>query len=221
MLSVKLKQISWGVLAIEAAAIFFSVLLGFAVSAWREDRKEEDTRVQALESFRAELADNYREVQARLPYHQSVLEGFRTLDSQPVPTSIEGLMEATGFRGPRVVFMQEAALRTADATGALALIDYQTAKGITAIYELQRILKSNQDQLAAAALNPAMFNSADLRGTATALMTYFEIVVEYENALMNGYPEVIAHLDEELGRPGPDPENTLASPDSTGVPSSP
>ena len=200
MLSVKLRQISWGVLGIEALAIFLSVLLGFAASEWRSDWKDAALRTQALENFRAELADNQREVEARLPYHQSVLDGTRALlQSGEAPRSFEDLAERSGFRGPNYVFLQQTALRTADATGALALLDYPTAKAVTATYELQRLLLNTQESVMAAGMNPAIFSEENVEGTMTVLNTYFQIVTEYENALMQAYPDVLAHLDEQLG----------------------
>ena len=200
MLSIKLRQISWGVLTIEAFAIFLSVLLGFAASTWREERHDAELRRQVLENFRAELADNQREVEARLPYHRDVLDGLRTMmQSGEPPRSFEEASARSGFRGPRVVFLQQTALRTADATGALALIDYQTAKAVTAAYELQGLLQVIQASIVEAALNPMMFAPENLMGAMVSLTTYFEMVVEYENALMNAYPDVLAHLDSQLG----------------------
>lgn len=200
MLSVKLRQISWGVLGIEALAIFLSVLLGFAVTEWRADRRDATLRVQAMENFRAELADNQREVEARLPYHREVLDGLRgVVQSGEPPQTIADVSERSGFRGPRVVFLQQTALRTADATGALALLDYQTAKAVTAAYELQRLLQETQRSIGDAALNPMMFAPEYVMGAVVSLTTYFEIVVEFETALLNAYPDVLAHLDAQLG----------------------
>ncbi len=200
MQSNKLHKISWGILAIEAGAIFLSVLLGFAVSEWRQESRNDDICRQALENFRTELADNQREIEARLPYHTGVLEGLRTVvQSGEVPRSFAEMSEQSGFNGPSVAFLQQTALRTADVTGALALLDYQTTKTVTAVYELQRLLQLTQEAIANAALNPMMFAPDNLSATMVSLMTYFEIVVEYENALMLAYPDVLAHLDAQLG----------------------
>lgn len=199
MLSVKLRQISWGVLAIEALAIFLSVFLAFGVTAWRESRADARLGRQALENFRSELADNQREVEARLPYHQSVLDGLReTLASDSMPRTYAEASERSGFRGPSVAFLQQTALRTADATGAIALLDYRTAKAVTAVYELQRLLQVAQESIVDAALNPVMFAPENLPGALVSLTTYFEIVVEYESALLHAYPEVLAILDLQL-----------------------
>ncbi len=94
MLSVKLRRISWGVLAIEAGAIFLSVLLGFAVSEWRQESRNDDLRRQALENFRSELADNQREIEARLPYNTDVPEGLRSvMQSSEAPQSYADMGE--------------------------------------------------------------------------------------------------------------------------------
>lgn len=43
-------RINWGVLGVEAAAIFASVLLGFAVTEWRQVRAENRAVDNALQA---------------------------------------------------------------------------------------------------------------------------------------------------------------------------
>ncbi len=56
-----------------------------------------------------------------------MLGGFRTLVADPTERTFQEAIQAAGFRGPLSVFLQETALRTADATGALARLDARLA----------------------------------------------------------------------------------------------
>ncbi|NNF58077.1 MAG: hypothetical protein HKN04_07525 [Rhodothermaceae bacterium] len=213
MLSVKLRQISWGVLAIETLAIFFSVLLGFAVTEWRQTRGNATLRQEALENFYAELQANQREVEARLPYHREVAAALDSLIRGPVPASLQDALGQVGFRGTRFALLRETALRTAEVTGALGLLDFETAQALVTTYILQEDLNSVNEGVLGAVFNPATFASENTRSVLTSLLAYFDIVVEYETNLLQVYADVLPLLEREVGGR----TTALASPDTTDV----
>jgi hypothetical protein len=193
------RRLPWTELGVEAFAVFLSVLAGFAVTAWLDARHEDELRRQALENFREELAMNREAVAERLPYHTAVYTGFQRVAQGPPPATFAEAARQASYRGPLVVFFQSTALRAADATGALALLDYDTARAVVAAYTLQEALEETQRTMLGAALSPLMFESDNVGGTTAALTTYFGVVVEFENGLLREYDDVLALLAGRLG----------------------
>ena len=197
------RRLPWAALGVEAFAVFLSVLSGFALTAWLDTRHEAGLRRQALENFREEMALNRGQVAERLPYHASVQDGFARVVDGPLPPTFAEVARQTGYRGPRIVFFQTTALRTADATGALALLDYETARAVVSAYTLQEAIEESQRAVLNAGLSPDMFTPTNIPGTSAALLTYFGVIVELETELLGTYDAVLAHLDGQIG-PRPD-----------------
>ncbi|MDX1418647.1 MAG: hypothetical protein R3181_01665 [Rubricoccaceae bacterium] len=215
MLPVKLRRISWGVLGIEAAAIFLSVFLAFAVSAWRESQNEEALRTQALQNFYTEILENRRAVSEAIPYHEEVYANLRRVLFAPeLPFDrIEEGMQEIGWRGPNPVFLRRIAYETAEITGALGLFDFETAATVAEVYALQDALHEGQLRFQTeSAYNPLSFVPENLRGTLWVALVYFESSVNGERGLLSVYDGALRTIAEALDDPAfPAPLDSTAA----------
>lgn len=191
------RGLPWALIGVEAFAIFLSVLLAFGITEWRESRADARNVAVALERFGEEIRTNRAMVVERLPYHEEMMEGFaRIVRADPAP-SVEAGLHAAGWRGPRQVQFRESAWLAAQVTGAIALFDYDTAAIISGLYATQSKLDHMQNSFASTfALNPATLDSGG--GAFMAGLSYFSIVVEFENNLVHLYDRALAHIDEVL-----------------------
>ena len=204
MLSVKLRQISWAELGIEAAAIFLSVFLAFGVSAWRESRREAELRRTALANFYTEIQRNQSAVTEVVPYHEEVLGNVREVLFQPeLPFgSIEEGMRAIGWRGPGSLLLRRTAFETAEITGALGLLDFETAATIAEAYALQAAITEGQLRFQTeAAYNPLAFEVENLRGTMWTTLVYFESTANGERELLAAYERALDAIAASLDDP--------------------
>ncbi len=199
MLSIKSKDVSWGLVAIEAIAIFLSVLLAFGVSEWREVRREKATVQAAFDNFRQEITANRLQLQERFDYHTAVYEGFNQLESGPAPGSIEEAFGRIAWRGPWQVHYRDGARSAAEATGAYGMMDFPIAQQIASIYDQQDHIEDIQRGLAKAGFNPDFFAESNLQPALISLAVYFEIIVEEEADLIARYDVALSELDKRLG----------------------
>jgi len=202
------RTIPWGLVGIEALAIFLSVFLAFGVTAWRESRAETATARQAMENFQIEILRNRESVQNQLPYHQRMWDELLRLQREGVPETYQEAFRDIGWRGPSGVVFLRTAWLGAEATGALPLLDFELAGLISTIYASQDDLSSLQWQFAATALDATTW--ADARQTTFVAMLYFEMVTELENNLLRMYDRTLAELEERIGPPPPSSANRTA-----------
>ena len=119
--SVARRRIDWGVLGVEAAAIFLSVLLGFGVAEWRDGRAEAERRAALLGAFAQEVEANRDGLVERGTYHHWL---GRQIDAGVDAGRIRVLSDifrvdnVTGFNP---LALSGTAWQTAMATGDLAL----------------------------------------------------------------------------------------------------
>ncbi len=199
MLSIKSKDVSWGLVAIEAIAIFLSVLLAFGVSEWREVRREKATVQAAFDNFRQEITANRLQLQERFDYHTAVYEGFNDLESGPVLSSIEEAFGRLAWHGPRQVHYRDGARSAAEATGAYGMMDFPIAQQIASIYDQQDHIEDIQSSLAKAGFNPDFFAESNLEPALISLTVYFDIIVEAETDLIARYDLALSELAKRLG----------------------
>ena len=193
-----------GPLLIEGAFIVVSVLLGFAVGAYGEDRADRQLAQRALTSLRAELEYNLALVEPYIAFHHAHIEKLQPyVTSQGRATGLAGESagipaDASGFevflkvRPPLpskaevdTPLVRRAAWDAAMSSGALRLIDYDLVASLSEIYEMQ-------NHLAAAARRTPMTSSAffDPQGRVASLrqaQTALSEVVWTEQSLVRLY----------------------------------
>jgi hypothetical protein len=161
-----------GPLLVEGTFIVVSVLLGFAVAQYGEDRADRQLAHRALTSLQAELEHNVALVEPYIAFHRAHIEKLQPyVNSQGPATDLAGgsagiADAASGFeiflkvRPPLppkaetdTPLVRRAAWDAAVSSGALRLIDYDLIASLSEIYEMQ-------DHLAAAARRTPMTSSA-------------------------------------------------------------
>ena len=191
------RRVEWDVLGIEAAAIFFSVLLGFAVTEWREARANARSVEQAVGAYADEIEENQRRVAGGYAYHVAMSEALPRLDA-PDGAPLLALLPEVGWRGPRQVVFLDAARETSRATGVLGLLPFDRASVLVGLYNAQDGLDATERGLAEAAFNPAVLDDANTAATLRSIGTYFQMVVEQEGNLLQAYRRAIEALDLDV-----------------------
>lgn len=212
----RLTGLPWATLAVEFVAIALSVMLGFAVTEWREGRREEALRRETLENFRAELRANRARAAEALPYHEAMLERARgVLNGGGVDTlrHIGQAMRAVGWRGPGGAYLAGTALRAAESTGSLGLLDFETAGAVADVYEMQATLDEFRTRfLTQSAYNPATYDHANVEEALWVMMIYFDATTGTEKALLPLYDRALGAVAEALGEPPPPGADSTAAP---------
>jgi hypothetical protein len=127
-------------LVFESVLIVLSVLLGFAVSEWRDQAEDRRLARTALANFRREIAANLATLEAVQPRHERIARALSTADAAAYPSlSAFGVIERVLPEGGIDVRpLRDAAWETASATGALRLVEYETAAALSEAYLVQR-----------------------------------------------------------------------------------
>lgn len=184
-------------LLLEAALIVLSVLLGFAANEWQQRRSERELTRTVLANFRREIEANLATVRRIHPKHHALAE--RLDAAARVPHADSAAWDVFVARMPRdgldLAPLQEAAWETASSTGALRLLDYETASVLSATYLAQRTsLGRTIDRISERLLSPASFE----RGSQEAMLkTTHMLFVELsgqETFLIEVYEKALRQL---------------------------
>lgn len=219
MLRDRFRRVPWGTVLAQGFAIFFSVVIAFAVDRWGEQEKEDVLRETALHQFLTEIRANRERVTERLPYHTGRMEGFAALAQGPLPATFDEAAEQAGFDGLRWVEFSDVAWRTAQGTDALPLLPYELAGVLTQTYAMQEEVMRIQRDFTAVAIDPSSYAGGNVAGGVRAATIYFSIVVEMENTLLQyQYGRAERAVAEALGEALP--PDSAAPPVPTPVPTS-
>jgi hypothetical protein len=124
-------------LLFESALIVFSVLLGFALSEWRQNAADRELAARVLRDVLAEVDRNLATVDAQIGKHQKMIASLRAISTSTTQgTGWDVAIGAMGG-GPDAVPMQQAAWQAAVSSGALRLMDYDIAATLSDIYTTQ------------------------------------------------------------------------------------
>ena len=137
---------------LEGVFIVVSVALGFAVSQFGEYRNERQLAQRMLESIRIEVEYNRRALEPYVPFHRDWRDRLTKADSKSVTTNGVDFFFASRPAMPtdmraNVPFLRHAAWDTATSTGALRLIDYDLAAGLSEVYSMQQYAASTFSSL--------------------------------------------------------------------------
>ena len=186
-----------GKLFLEAALIIMSVLLGFAVNAWQQRQNEHELSRRVLANFRREIQLNLRTLEHSYPLHSQFAERLQAAAARPHPDSsaFEVFRTLMPEDGMMLAPLKEAAWETAQSTGALRLLNYETAARLSETYVIQRTtLMQTQRLITERFLAPPNFDPAQQR---TMLMTSYMLMGEVsgqEEYLIGIYRETLRHL---------------------------
>lgn len=198
-----------GALLLEGTLIVVSVLLGFAVAQYGEDRSDRQLAERALTSLLAELEYNLALVEPYIAFHRAhiqALQPYVTLQRAAAAGAHAGVTaDTSGFEIFSKVrpalppnaetdtpLVRRAAWDAAASSGALRLIDYDLIASLSAIYEMQ-------DHLAQAAgrtpmTSAAFFDPRDRVASIRQAQTALGEVVWTEQSLINLYRQQLPGL---------------------------
>jgi hypothetical protein len=146
---------------LEGVFITVSVLLGFWVNQVREEHQNRELAVRVLKGLEAEIKDNLATLEPFIDLHQKWIKSMSTMGSvtdQKIafgvcPTTATACGAFFASRPPlgklrtNVATLRRAAWDTALSTGALRLIDYNLAAGLSEIYQMQDLYKANVEKV--------------------------------------------------------------------------
>lgn len=185
-------------LLLESALIVLSVLLGFALSEWRENQIERERADLALESFRREIQANFATLKRVHPKHVQLAERLGAVaraDTVSGGTAFDVLVALLPEGGLDTPPLREAAWEAAVSTGALRLLNYETAALLSETYQIQRFtIVPTVQRLSERVMDLPNF---DPRTRNMALRVHHMVLLELtgqEAYLMEAYQRTLAQL---------------------------
>ncbi|MEO1074775.1 MAG: hypothetical protein AAFX41_02285 [Bacteroidota bacterium] len=160
--------------------IVLSVSLAFALNEWGDRRAQAALVDQALRGFAVEIEGNRSRIERALAHHQEIVE--------PI-----GSGEQTGLQ-LRTAFLTDTAWESAQASGALALMPYETVAVLAEVHEMQSLYITASTDLVGLLYFGNVFGSAqnptDVSGYAPALQD----LIFFEREMISRYDAALALL---------------------------
>jgi hypothetical protein len=187
---------------LEGLFIVVSVMLGFAVSQFGEYRNERLLAQQMLQSLRTEIEYNRSLLAPYVPFHQAWRDRLTKADSKTVTTNGLDFFFASRPVIPQelranVPLLRRAAWDTATSTGALRLIDYDLAAGLSEVYSLQQYAATTFASLFG---QSAFYDPAAGTATARLAQTVMTEMTWVEEQLLKLYDQQLPALQSAIDR---------------------
>ena len=174
---------------LEGLFIVVSVVLGFTVSEYGKARDDRELARRMLTSIQAEIEHNRRTLEPFIPIHRSWSEALdRRNPADATGSAVELFFEARPQLPSEITanvpLLRRAAWDTAVSTGALRLIDYDLAAGLSEMYRMQEYAYSTFGAMFA---QPAFFDPAGRAGTFKQAQTMMVEMTWAEEAVLKLY----------------------------------
>ena len=209
LLKERSARLPWALLLVEGVAIALSVGLAFAVQQWREDAQQDAARHEALVNFRDEIGRNRAAAAAAIPYHTGVRDRAQRLLLSAAADTLRHMgdaMQVVGWRGPGAPYLPRTAMLAAEATGAIGLLEFETAGAVADAYALQAFLdRTQQAFLTEGGFNPAIYNPDAVREALWVLYMYFDATAGGEETMLKVYDRALVRIAADLGEAAPEP----------------
>lgn len=184
------EHFSWKILLIESFVIMMSVVLGFYLTGWRQEVAQEKKLDKALESIYSEIQYNQSRMEKLMPYYNVMSDTLEYLMDKKGGETALSLKEIPGFNTFKLPVLQVSAFKTAQANGILSNMDYELARNIFKVYNLQRKYKETINQITQG------FISGDF-DTVRDWFNVFEILAGRIYLVEIYYPELLKKMQEE------------------------
>jgi hypothetical protein len=179
-----------GQIALEVSSIVLAVLLALAVSEWQEDRNNTERASIAMTNVRAEIQSNLEILQIINPNNTRIVEAIASKKT-------EELEDGSVIPG---VQMRSSAWQTLGSTGSSNYIDYNLLLELSKLYSMIDVymqvaysfINSNMDMAATAT---AMGTSVDSDLFSENFLSYFQMLVQIETALIEAHQKAIESID--------------------------
>jgi hypothetical protein len=192
------KPLHW---LLEGVLIVVSVLLAFSLTELGEYRNERELAARVLATTRAELEYNRAALAPFIPIHRAWSE---TLEREDPASGTGGAIDVLFATRPKlppeirtnVPLLRRTAWDTALSTGALRLIDYDVAAGLSEIYGMQDYAGAGFPKLFS---DPSFFDASGRSATIKLAQTTMRELIFAEESLLALYDK---HLPAIRGGAG-------------------
>lgn len=174
-------------LLIEAAFVFFAVLVALGAEEWRENRQRDELADRALQNVLLEMGENRDAIERNQSENAEALERLRTalgeLESGGRPDDLSINYQAA--------LTSSAAWETARMSQAVHYLDFEVMSDLAGIYELQDFFERAQDDLMSEISSIGARMRDDERGTLEDLAGRVNAVLAYRDVLRQGIGALI------------------------------
>lgn len=182
-----------GRIALEVFSIVLGVLLALAVSEWAEQRNNQARAGVALANVRAELQSNLDLLKTIYPNNFRVVEA---IESEPQSNS----EDATYVPG---VQLRSSAWQTLGTTGLSNYLDYELLIGLSQLYSMIDVYRQTAysfigSNMGMAATATALGTNVDNALFSQNFLSYFQMLVQIEAALIEAHQKAIESVDLQL-----------------------
>lgn len=177
-------------LLIQIISVTIGVFLGFMVSNWSENSKEQRRYEALVSNIKAEITENKNRVLDVLPYHEMLRDsmGHALRSGEPITG------RSPFFKGVRTTTFVNSAFETGVQTGLLNKMSLDQLQTLTDLYAQQRSYEDFTMQMMAGMLSMNWDGSAS-RQLYTFLGISMTDVVIKEGRLLESYEEALANFD--------------------------
>lgn len=185
----------------EAVLIILSISLGLMANEWRIASENKKEALIALEFIKEEMQTNYNKIEAVLPYHEQMRDAFAVLMNRALTTnetiSAADMVKAMpdGFTTPLI---SRNSWELANQTGAVNHMDFELAKALSQVYDLQAFYQKKVDLIGENVYVAGNLDTKDQGATAIALGLLANDISLQERRLAEQYPSVIAQVDSVI-----------------------
>jgi hypothetical protein len=198
---------------LEGLFIVISVALGFWVTQIREERQNHELAVRVLKGLEAEVQSNLKTLEPFIGIQQKWLDAMGKLGNStdrqtgfpvcPMSSTACGVFFATrpdlGDIKTSFPVFRRAAWDTALSTGALRLVDYDLAAGLSEIYQTQERFSTNVEKVGVSSTD--WFDPAAREPAVRKLyMAMVEVQYDERQLLLPLYRKYLPHIAAAMGR---------------------
>jgi hypothetical protein len=181
---------AFGRIALEVFSIVLGVLLALAVSEWQEQRNNEARAGMALANVRAELQSNLDLLNIIYPNNSRVVESL----SSDLESDTENETVVPGVQ------LRSSAWQTLTTTGLSNYLDYDLVIKLSQLYAMIEVYRQTaysfiNANMSMAATATALGSSIDNNLFSRNFLSYFQMLVQIETALIDAHQKVITSID--------------------------
>ncbi|WP_164929175.1 hypothetical protein [Gloeobacter violaceus] len=199
MRSIKAKPFALPVLLVEIFSIVVSILLALGIDELRENAKNRQLVDKALKNIRKEVLNNRKNLQKDFVAHEALLSGLNKLvdlnatkvDSDkllsPKVVTLKELVDTLNdkkVRGLPYTEFDSIAWRTAQASQAVAHMDYETRLLVANVYETQEKALDFRNRCGSNLVNQYALGQKNLYYSIFAAIPYCNNFVSNERQLL-------------------------------------
>ena len=198
------NNLDFRALIIEALMIVFAVTLALALNEWRSNIKERNTKAAVIENIVKELESNANDLRLKAPYHQemslkigSYLESDSLWNTLTYNTAIEAMIKVMdkGIQNPD---LQIGAWTSAQLSGVVTTLDYETLYMLSNVYRLQEDGPNNSwKQLAKLFADPNSYDTENTRKLFLMFHLGFQELAGQERSLIYLYEQTLKKLKKQ------------------------